>query len=63
VSGESNRRLLSLRQLAKQLGCRFETARDLVDRGRIASVVVGNKRRVPARAVDAWLERIERGAA
>lgn len=62
--GETNpRRLLSLRQLARELGCRFETARELVDRNQIASVVVGNKRRVPARAVDAWLAKIEKGAA
>lgn len=63
MSERSPRRLLSLRQLARELGCRFTTARELVETGQIASVVVGNKRRVPERSVDAWLERVERGAA
>lgn len=52
-----DRRLLSQRELARTLGIRRETAADLIRRGEIASKVVGNRRRVPAWAVDEWLRR------
>lgn len=53
-------RLLSLRELARELGCRYETARGLVDRGEIKSKIVGNRRRVAMQAVHDWLNRDEK---
>jgi excisionase family DNA binding protein len=50
-------RLFSVRELAALLGVRDDTVRDLVDRGELHSKVVGNRRRVPAYAVEEWLRR------
>lgn len=49
--------LLGIREAGRELGIGRNTVYELVNTGRIRSVVVGNRRLVPRSELEAWIER------
>jgi excisionase family DNA binding protein len=52
------RKLLSVEEFAAEIGVRRTTAFGIVGRGEIESVKIGRLRRIPAEAVDAYVESL-----
>jgi excisionase family DNA binding protein len=54
-------RLYTVAEVAQTLRIGRSTAYELIQTGRLSSVTIGRSRRVPARAVDDYVERLEGG--
>jgi excisionase family DNA binding protein len=56
------RRLYSAEEVADQLGCSKRTVWNLMLRGELESVRLGHLRKVPAEAVDEYIDSLRRHA-
>lgn len=53
------RRCFGLREVARQLGISYETMKRVVRSGQIASIKLGDRRLIPAEALDEYIERLK----
>jgi excisionase family DNA binding protein len=56
-------RLYTVAQTARLLGIGVSKTYDLLYSGQLDSVKIGRSRRIPTRAIDAYIHRLEGGAA